>query len=139
LEAVVDGVAAAAALPHYLPVYEPGDGVFDAGDDPAVYLVVVVADDQASGVAAWGRDRGDAAVSVVADNSATIEQLHRGVADDDDVIAVTGPALSSDDHAAPVSADDDLGVAAAAMPRADPPLAGDIGWPGRKRCGSGQP
>jgi hypothetical protein len=31
LEAVVDGVAAAASLPQYLPVFEPVDDVFDAG------------------------------------------------------------------------------------------------------------
>jgi hypothetical protein len=29
LEAVVDGVAASAALPEYLPVFESGDDVFD--------------------------------------------------------------------------------------------------------------
>jgi len=30
LGAVVDGVAASAALPEYLPVFESGDDVFDA-------------------------------------------------------------------------------------------------------------
>jgi hypothetical protein len=36
VEAVVDGVSASAALPHYLPVLEPGDDAFDAGPDPTV-------------------------------------------------------------------------------------------------------
>jgi hypothetical protein len=31
LEAVVDGLGAATALPQYLPVFESGDDVFDAG------------------------------------------------------------------------------------------------------------
>ena len=57
LEAVVDGVAAAAALSQYLPVFESGDDVFDAGSDPAVCAVVVVADDAAGVVAAGCGDR----------------------------------------------------------------------------------
>jgi hypothetical protein len=36
LEAVVDGVAAAAALTEYLPVFEAGDNVLDAGCDGLV-------------------------------------------------------------------------------------------------------
>jgi hypothetical protein len=36
-----------------------------------------------------------------------------GRAGDDDASAVAGPALSGDDHAAPVRVDDDLGVDAA--------------------------
>jgi hypothetical protein len=35
LEAVVDGVAAAAALTQYLAVFESGDDMFDAGPDAA--------------------------------------------------------------------------------------------------------
>jgi hypothetical protein len=45
VEAVVDGLAASSALPQDLPVFEPGDDVFDAGADAAVFGVVVVADD----------------------------------------------------------------------------------------------
>lgn len=52
MEAVVDGGVAAAALPQYLPVLEPGDDVFDAGPDPLVHPVVVVADDPAGVLAA---------------------------------------------------------------------------------------
>ena len=51
VEAVVDGLAAAAALSQYLPVFEPGDDVLDAGPDPAVHLVAVAADDPAGFVA----------------------------------------------------------------------------------------
>jgi len=43
LKAVVDGVAAAAALTQYLPVFESGDDVFDTGSDVPVAPVVVVA------------------------------------------------------------------------------------------------
>jgi hypothetical protein len=53
LEAVVDGVAGAAALPQYLPVFESGDDVFEAGSDAGVSPVVLVADD-AAGVVASG-------------------------------------------------------------------------------------
>jgi hypothetical protein len=38
LEAVVDGVAAASALSEDLPVFEPGDRMFDAGADAPVRL-----------------------------------------------------------------------------------------------------
>jgi hypothetical protein len=51
VKAVVDGVAAAAALTEYLPAFEPCDDGFEAGSDPAVGAVVVVADDAASVVA----------------------------------------------------------------------------------------
>jgi hypothetical protein len=44
-EAVVDGVASSAALAQYLPVFESGDDVFDAGSDASVIAVVVVVDD----------------------------------------------------------------------------------------------
>jgi hypothetical protein len=37
LKAAIDGVAAAAALPQYLAVSEPGDDVLDACPDPAVH------------------------------------------------------------------------------------------------------
>ena len=63
VEAVVDGLAAAAALPQYLPVLEPGDDVFDAGPDPPVHPVVVIADDPAGVVASRGGDRRDGAVA----------------------------------------------------------------------------
>jgi hypothetical protein len=43
LEAVVDGVAAAAALTGYLPVFEPGDQMFDVCSGPAVDPPVLVA------------------------------------------------------------------------------------------------
>jgi hypothetical protein len=39
--AVVDGLAAAVVLTHYLPIFEPGDDVFDAGLDPPVVSVAV--------------------------------------------------------------------------------------------------
>jgi hypothetical protein len=51
VEGVVDGVAAASALPQYLPVLEPGDDVLAAGPDPAVHSVVLIADDPAGVVA----------------------------------------------------------------------------------------
>jgi hypothetical protein len=54
LEAVVDGIATTSALPQYLPVFEAGDEVFDAGPDPAVRPVVVIADDPAGVVASGG-------------------------------------------------------------------------------------
>jgi len=38
---VVEGVASAAALTQYLPVFEPGDDVFDTGPDVLVCTVVV--------------------------------------------------------------------------------------------------
>jgi len=41
VEAVVDCVAAAAALPQYLGVLEPGDDVLDAGSDAAACPVVI--------------------------------------------------------------------------------------------------
>jgi hypothetical protein len=41
-------------LSQYLPVLEPGDDVLDAGPDPAVHPVVVVADDAAGVVASRG-------------------------------------------------------------------------------------
>jgi hypothetical protein len=47
-------MAAAAALPEDLPVLEPGDDVLDAGSDPAVHAVVVIADDPAGVVASRG-------------------------------------------------------------------------------------
>ncbi len=113
-------MAAAAALPQYLPVFEPGDDVLDAGPDPAVCAVMVIADDAAGLVAPGRGDCGDAAVAAVAgDVMVAGEQMRDGCAGDDDVVAVTGPALAGDDHAAPVGADDDLGVDAAAVVLAD--------------------
>jgi hypothetical protein len=40
-------------LPQHLPVFESGDDVFDAGFDPPVRPVVVIADDPAGVVAVW--------------------------------------------------------------------------------------
>jgi hypothetical protein len=68
LKAVIDGVAAAAASPQYLAVLEPGDDVLNAGPDPAVHPVGVVADDPAAVVASRGDDLGDAAVAAVAED-----------------------------------------------------------------------
>jgi hypothetical protein len=73
LEAVVDGVAAA-ALPQYLPVLKPRDYMLDAGPDPAMHTVVVVADDRAGVIATGCGDGVDAAVSAVAVDNTTIEQ-----------------------------------------------------------------
>jgi hypothetical protein len=61
---VVDGVAAATALTKDLPVFEPGDDMFDAGTNAAVVSPVVV--DAAGFVAARRGDRWDAAVAPVA-------------------------------------------------------------------------
>jgi hypothetical protein len=110
LGVVVDGVAASAALPRYLPVFEPGDDVFDTGSDAAVRPVVVVVDDAAGVVATRCSDGGDAAVAAVAEDlSVAGEQVRDGCAGDDDVVAVAGPALAGDEDAAPVGAEDDLG------------------------------
>ena len=101
------------------PVLEPGDDVLGAGFDPAVHPVVVVADDPAAVVASRGGDRGDGAVSAVAMDDTTIEELHQSAAGHDDVVAVSWLALAGYDHPSPVSADDDLGVDAAAVVLAD--------------------
>jgi hypothetical protein len=61
LDAVVDGVATAAALPPCLPVFEPGDDVLDAGSDSTVDSPVLVADGAAGAVAPR---RGDVGVVV---------------------------------------------------------------------------
>jgi hypothetical protein len=61
LKALVDGVAAATALTKDLPVFEPGDDMFDAGTNAAVVSPVVV--DAAGFVAARRGDRWDAAVA----------------------------------------------------------------------------
>jgi hypothetical protein len=107
-------------LPQYLPVFEPGDDVLDAGPDPAVHAVVVVVDDPADVVAARCGDGRDAAISAVAEDDTIIEQLHHGVAGHDDVLAVAGPAAAPGYHdAAPACTDDDLGVDAAAVVLAD--------------------
>jgi hypothetical protein len=111
---VIDGVAAAAALPQYLPVGEPGVDVFDAGSDLAVHPVDVVADHSAAVVASWGGDRGDAAVAAE-DLLMAGEWMRDGCGGDDDVVAIAWPAAASDDHVAPASAGDDLGVDVAAV------------------------
>ena len=58
------------------------------GPDPAVRLVVVVADDPAGVVAARCRDGCDAAVATVAEDLVAGEQVCDGVAGDHDVVAV---------------------------------------------------
>jgi hypothetical protein len=88
LKAVVDGLAAAAAMPQYLPVLEPGDDVIDAGSSGGAHPVMVVEDDSAGVIAPRG-DRLDAAVSAVAEDDTTIGQPHPSVAGDDDVVSVT--------------------------------------------------
>jgi len=60
LEAVVDGLFAAAALTQDLPVFEAGDDVLDTGADAAVFAVVIVVDDPAGVVPLWTGDGGDA-------------------------------------------------------------------------------
>jgi hypothetical protein len=57
LKAVFDGVAAATALTKDLPVFEPGDDMFDAGMNAAVVSPAVVAGDAAGFVAARRGDR----------------------------------------------------------------------------------
>jgi hypothetical protein len=56
----------ATALTKDLPVFEPGDDMFDAGTNAAVVSRVVVVDDAAGFVAARRGDRWDAAVAPVA-------------------------------------------------------------------------
>jgi hypothetical protein len=119
VEAVVDRPAAAAALTQYLPVFELGDDVFDAGSDPAVSLVVVVADDPTVDSAARTGDRVDATVFAVAEDDTAIEQLGHGVAGHDDVVAVGGPAATNRDHVAALRANDDWGIDAAPVVLAD--------------------
>jgi hypothetical protein len=95
VEAVVDGLAPSSALPQDLPVFEPGDDVFDAGTGAAVFAVVVVVDDPAVGCSARTGDCVDAAVSAVAqDWPGAVEQMGDGVAGHDDVVAVAGPAAA---------------------------------------------
>jgi len=97
-----------------LPVFEWGDDVFDAGPDASVDAVVVV-DDAAGLVACWAGDGGDGAVAAVTGHVAAVEAVGDGVAGDDDVVAVSGPAADGDHHAASVGADDVLGVDGAAV------------------------
>jgi hypothetical protein len=56
-EAVVDGLAAPAALMQYLPVFEPGDVVFDAGPDASMRSPVLVAGGAAGLLAMWVGER----------------------------------------------------------------------------------
>ena len=73
LDAVVDGIAAAAALPQYLPVFEPGNDVLAAGPDLPVHPVAVIVDDPAGVVALRGGNRRDAAVSAVSQGDTTMD------------------------------------------------------------------
>jgi hypothetical protein len=78
LEVLVDDLAVSAALAQDLPLFEPGEDVFDAGMDPSVYPVeVIVTDDLVSGAAAGAGDGGDAAVSAVAQDcsSTSVEEV----------------------------------------------------------------
>jgi len=113
LKAVVDGLAASAALPQYLAVFESGDDMFDAGPYSTVRSVVVVVDCAAGLVGPRRGDRRDGAVAAVAEDNTSIERQCHGVAGNDDVVAVAGPALAGSHHRAPLRADDDLGVDAA--------------------------
>lgn len=65
LEAVVDGVAAASTLTKYLPVFESGADVFNAGPDVAVLSPMFIADDPAGVVASGCGDGGDATITAV--------------------------------------------------------------------------
>jgi hypothetical protein len=100
LEAVVDGLAWAAVLTRYLPVFEPGDDVLDPGSDAAVGSVVAVVDDAAGVVASGCGDRRNAAVAAVTKNVVASGRVRRGVAGHDDVVAVARPASAGDDYAA---------------------------------------
>jgi len=55
-------------VPQYLRVLEPGEDVFDAGSDPAVRPVVLVADDRAGVVAVRCGDGVDGAVAAVTED-----------------------------------------------------------------------
>jgi hypothetical protein len=113
LKDVVDGLAAPSALPQYLPVFEPGEDVFDAGPDPAVRAVVVVADDARLVPCGCG-DGGDSAVAAV-----TEDDMLAGEQMGDRCAAVTRPAAPDRDNAAAVGADDNLSVDAAPVVFAD--------------------
>jgi hypothetical protein len=63
LEDVVDGVAAAAALMEYLPVFEAGDHVLDAGFDASVCPAVVATDGAPVAIALRRGDGRDGAVA----------------------------------------------------------------------------
>ncbi len=101
MKAVVDSLAVAAALPQDLPIREPGDDVFDAGTDAAVFSVVVFADD-APGVVTGGCGDGvDAAITAVTeDDTLTGEQVRDGFTGDHDVVTVAGPAVADRRHSA---------------------------------------
>lgn len=101
VKAVGDGLAASPALPQDLPVFEPGDDVFDAGADAAVFPILGVVDDAPGGVAGRYGAGVDAPVAAVAEDDAlTGEQVRNGVAGQRDVVvAVAGPAVA-DGHRA---------------------------------------
>lgn len=94
MEAVVDGLAAAAALAQDLAVFEPGDDVFDTGSDAAMLSVVLVADDAPGAVADGCGDGVDAAVAAVTeDDTRTADQVPDRCPRERDVVAVAGPAV----------------------------------------------
>ncbi|MGA3256515.1 MAG: hypothetical protein ABSD32_20885, partial [Mycobacterium sp.] len=97
-----------------MPVFDPGDDVFDAGADTPVFPVVVVADDPAVSCSAWTGDRVDATVVAVAqDWPGAVKQMGDGAAGHDDIIAITGPTRANGYDATVVGVDEDLGVDAA--------------------------
>ena len=58
-----------------------------------------------------GGDGGDGAVAAVTENGAAgVERVREGVAGNDDVVAVAGPAVADGNDVAPISANDDLGL-----------------------------
>ena len=83
---------------------------FDAGPDAAVFSPMLIADDPAGAVASGCGDRVDFAVAAVAEYfSVAGESMRDGVAGDDDVVAVAGPAAADRDD----GAGENLGVDAA--------------------------
>ncbi len=109
VEAVIDGFTAAAALSQDLPVFDPGDGVFYAGADAPVSVVVVVVDDPAVGSAPGAGDGGDSPVAAVCEDClGTVDEVGDGVSGHDVVVAVPGPALANGYDVAGVGVDEDL-------------------------------
>jgi hypothetical protein len=80
VEAVVFGLSAAATLPQDLPVFEPGDDVFDAGADAAVGSVEVVVNDAPGVVAGRCGDGVDAAVAAVTEDDDSTTARRQSVA-----------------------------------------------------------
>jgi hypothetical protein len=81
--------------------------------DVVVHSVVLIVDDPAGVATPRGRDRVATAVSAVAEDATTIDQVGHGVAGHDDVGAIAGPAWADGNRPTQVRADDDLRVEAA--------------------------